>query len=85
VRFPLRLTFTGRRRLRRYLTIPVDVDGVGFVDFLLEAMTYNPMIIPEFRQTLGLGPADGDIVRTVVAGGPTIRQRVALPEMWIGA
>lgn len=85
VRFPLRLTFTGSRRLRRYLTVPVDVDNVGFVDFLLEAMTYNAVIIPEFRERLGLSGTDGEAVRAMGSNGPTVRQRVALPQMWLGA
>jgi hypothetical protein len=84
VRFPLRLTFTGSRRLRRYLTVPVDVDGVGFADFLLEAMTYNAVIIPEFRERLGLSGTDGEAVRAMGSNGPTVRQRVALPQMWLG-
>lgn len=85
VRLPLRLTFAGRRSSRRYLTVPVDVGDIGFVDFLLEAGSYQCLISPELRQRLGMGPADGKAVRAVDSGGPTVRQRVELPEMWLGA
>ena len=84
VRLPLRLTFAGRRSSRRYLTVPLDVGDLGFVDFLLEAGSYECLISPELRGRLGLGPADGSAVRALDSRGPTLRQRVALPEMWLG-
>jgi hypothetical protein len=85
VRLPLRLTFAGRRSSRRYLTVPIDCGDIGFVDFLLEAGSYNCLISPELRDRLGLGPADGTAVRALDSRGPTVRQRVELPPMWLGA
>jgi hypothetical protein len=84
VRLPLRLTFAGRRSSRRYLTVPIDCGDIGFVDFLLEAGSYNCLIGPELRDRLGLGPADGAAVRALDSRGPTVRQRVELPPMWLG-
>jgi hypothetical protein len=84
VRLPLRLTLAHRRSTRRYLTVPVDVGDIGFVDFLLEAGSYNCTISPDLRQRLGIGPSDGSAVRALDSGGPTLRQRVELPEMWLG-
>ncbi|KAI8476171.1 MAG: hypothetical protein J3K34DRAFT_514145 [Monoraphidium minutum] len=84
VRLPLRLTFAGRRSSRRYLTVPVDVGDIGFVDFLLEAGAYQCLISAELRARLGMGPGDGAAVRALDSSGPTLRQRVELPDMWLG-
>jgi hypothetical protein len=59
VRLPLRLSIAGRAGSRRYLTVPVDVEGVGFVDFLLDGSSYLSRITPGLRSRLGMGPADG--------------------------
>lgn len=78
------LHFKPHRSSRRYLTVPIDVGDVGFVDFLLEAGSYQCLISGELRQRLGIGPGDGAAVRAIDSGGPTLRQRVELPEMWLG-
>jgi len=86
VRLPLRYTTSGKQRAaaRRYLTVPVDVDGVGFTDFLLDAGVYGAAITPALRERLGIAPTDGSAVTALASGGATVRQRVQLPEMWIG-
>lgn len=85
VRLPLRHTSSGRRAAsRRYLTVPVDVEGVGFTDFLLDAGVYGAAITPALRDKLGLAPTDGAAVTALASGGATVRQRVRLPDLWIG-
>jgi hypothetical protein len=85
VRLPLRHTSSGKRAAaRRYMTVPVDVDGVGFTDFLLDAGVYGAAITPSLRERLGLAPTDGAAVTALASGGATVRQRVQLPDLWIG-
>jgi hypothetical protein len=85
VRLPLRHTSSGKRAAsRRYLTVPVDVEGVGFTDFLLDAGVYGAAITPALRDKLGLAPTDGAAVTALASGGATVRQRVRLPDLWIG-
>jgi hypothetical protein len=85
VKLPIRYTSSGKRAAsRRFLTVPVDVDGVGFTDFLLDAGVYGAAITPALRDRLGLAPTDGSAVTALASGGATVRQKVALPEMWIG-
>jgi len=62
----------------------LTLQGIGFVDFLLESGTYAALVTPALRDRLGLGAFDGTVVRGEGSNGPTLRQKVPLPEMWIG-
>jgi hypothetical protein len=42
-------------------------------------------LLRRMRATLGLSEVDGAAVRAVTSSGATIRQKVPLPECWIGA
>ena len=53
------------------MTVPVDVDGVGFTDFLLDAGVYGAAITPSLRERLGLAPTDGAAVTALASGATT--------------
>lgn len=81
---PLRLTFAGRRSARRYLTVPVDVGDLGFVDFLLEVGHRGEGGRGGWGQGYGPGGSGGGRVGVGDLGGVDFLQGVAA-RMGVGA
>lgn len=84
VTFPLRKTPKSPRVFKSFYVVPIDVDTVGFVNFVLDSGTSGALIFPELREALGHSPVDGDVVKGVDSGGHTLRQKVALPPLRLG-
>jgi len=84
LRFPLRRSSKHPKATKSYLVIPVDVDDVGFMDFLLDTGSSGVLISAALRDALGVSPAAGAAVRGLDSAGLTVRQRVPLPKLRLG-
>ncbi|GFR52480.1 hypothetical protein Agub_g15050 [Astrephomene gubernaculifera] len=84
VSYPLRKTPRSPRAAKSFLVAPIDVEDVGFVNFLLDSGSSGALITGEMRERLGLSPSDGQVVKGVDSGGLTLRQRVRLPPLRLG-
>ncbi|PNW71912.1 hypothetical protein CHLRE_16g668050v5 [Chlamydomonas reinhardtii] len=84
VSFPLRKTPRSPRAIKSFLVAPIDVEDVGFVNFLLDSGSSGALITGELRDVLGLSPTDGQVVKGVDSSGLTLRQKVRLPPLRLG-
>lgn len=63
VRIPLRLTSIHPQSSKSYVTVPVDIEGLGFRNFLLDSGTSGVLVTPALRDALGISPSDGSPVK----------------------
>ncbi|GIM03551.1 hypothetical protein Vretimale_8301 [Volvox reticuliferus] len=84
VSYPLRKTPRSPRAIKSFLVAPIDVEDVGFVNFLLDSGSSGALITAELRESLGLSPSDGQVVKGVDSSGLTLRQKVRLPPLRLG-
>ncbi|EFJ46891.1 hypothetical protein VOLCADRAFT_92653 [Volvox carteri f. nagariensis] len=84
VSYPLRKTPRSPRAIKSFLVAPIDVEDVGFVNFLLDSGSSGALITAELRERLGLSPSDGQVVKGVDSSGLTLRQKVRLPALRLG-
>ncbi|GIL55136.1 hypothetical protein Vafri_10743 [Volvox africanus] len=84
VSYPLRKTPRSPRAVKSFLVAPIDVEDVGFVNFLLDSGSSGALITAELRESLGLSPLDGQVVKGVDSSGLTLRQKVRLPTLRLG-
>ncbi|KXZ54893.1 hypothetical protein GPECTOR_4g965 [Gonium pectorale] len=84
VSFPLRKTPRSPRAIKSFLVAPIDVEDVGFVNFLLDSGSSGALITTALRESLGLSPSDGQVVKGVDSSGLTLRQKVRLPPLRLG-
>ncbi|KAG2435840.1 hypothetical protein HXX76_007035 [Chlamydomonas incerta] len=84
VSFPLRKTPRSPRAIKSFLVAPIDVEDVGFVNFLLDSGSSGALITGELRDVLGHSPTDGQVVKGVDSSGLTLRQKVKLPPLRLG-
>ncbi|GLC41545.1 hypothetical protein PLESTB_000703500 [Pleodorina starrii] len=84
VSYPLRKSPRSPRAIKSFLVAPIDVEDVGFVNFLLDSGSSGALITAELRESLGLSPSDGQVVKGVDSSGLTLRQKVRLPPLRLG-
>lgn len=56
---PLRLTSLRPGAAKSYVTVLLDVDGLGFRNFLVDSGTSGVLVTPALRDALGISPYDG--------------------------
>ncbi|GAX80388.1 hypothetical protein CEUSTIGMA_g7827.t1 [Chlamydomonas eustigma] len=74
----------GSESSKSHLAVPVDIDGIGFYDFLIDSGSSGILITAELRSELGISPTSGRFMNGLDCTGRTVRQKIELPCLRLG-